>query len=155
VLAFGVDLLFNNAGTAAQTVDLDAHDLATWNAVVAVNLTGAFLCTREAFRDAAAGASNWAIINSSISAHTPRPRSVAYRHQARDHRPDESRPRWTADRDIAWPDRRRQRGRRAGRRVPPGPGRRQRATGAADGRGRRGQAVCYIASLPLDANVAA
>ena len=44
-----VDLLFNNAGTVARPVDLDEHDLAAWNAVVAVNLTGAFLCTREAF----------------------------------------------------------------------------------------------------------
>jgi len=74
-----VDLLFNNAGTTAPAVDLDAHDLATWNAVVAVNLTGAFLCTREAFRvmrrqDPQGGR---IINNGSISAHTPRPRSVA------------------------------------------------------------------------------
>jgi NAD(P)-dependent dehydrogenase (short-subunit alcohol dehydrogenase family) len=75
-----VDLLFNNAGTVAPPVDLDAHELATWNAVVAVNLTGAFLCTREAFgvmrrQDPQGGR---IINNGSISAHTPRPQSVAY-----------------------------------------------------------------------------
>ena len=75
-----VDLLFNNAGAVAPPVDLDAHDLAIWNAVVAVNLTGAFLCTREAFgvmrrQDPQGGR---IINNGSISAHTPRPRSVAY-----------------------------------------------------------------------------
>jgi NAD(P)-dependent dehydrogenase (short-subunit alcohol dehydrogenase family) len=75
-----VDLLFNNAGRSAPAVDLDAHDLATWNAVVAVNLTGAFLCTREAFgvmrRQQPQGGR--IINNGSISAHVPRPRSVAY-----------------------------------------------------------------------------
>src|SRR5690242_7236594 len=45
-----VDLLFNNAGTGAPAVELDELPLAAWNHVVAVNLTGAFLCTREAFR---------------------------------------------------------------------------------------------------------
>jgi NAD(P)-dependent dehydrogenase (short-subunit alcohol dehydrogenase family) len=75
-----VDLLFNNAGTSAPPVDLDTLDLATWNAVVAVNLTGAFLCTREAFgimrRQQPRGGR--IINNGSISAHAPRPRSVAY-----------------------------------------------------------------------------
>ena len=75
-----VDLLFNNAGRSAPPVDLDAHDLATWDAVVAVNLTGAFLCTREAFgimrrQDPQGGR---IINNGSISAHTPRPQSIAY-----------------------------------------------------------------------------
>jgi NAD(P)-dependent dehydrogenase (short-subunit alcohol dehydrogenase family) len=75
-----VDLLFNNAGRSARPVDLDAHDLVTWNSVVAVNLTGAFLCTREAFgimrrQDPRGGR---IINNGSISAHTPRPRSIAY-----------------------------------------------------------------------------
>ena len=45
-----VDLLFNNAGTGAPARELDTIPLAEWDAVVAVNLTGAFLCTREAFR---------------------------------------------------------------------------------------------------------
>jgi NAD(P)-dependent dehydrogenase (short-subunit alcohol dehydrogenase family) len=75
-----VDLLFNNAGRSARPVDLDAHDLATWNSVVAVNLTGAFLCTREAFgimrrQDPQGGR---IINNGSISAYTPRPRSIPY-----------------------------------------------------------------------------
>lgn len=75
-----VDLLFNNAGTGAPPVDLDAHDLETWNAVVAVNLTGAFLCTREAFRVMRHQKPQGGRIinNGSISAHSPRPRSIAY-----------------------------------------------------------------------------
>jgi NAD(P)-dependent dehydrogenase (short-subunit alcohol dehydrogenase family) len=75
-----VDLLFNNAGRSARPTDLDALDLAAWNAVVAVNLTGAFLCTREAFgvmrRQEPRGGR--IINNGSISAHAPRPRSAAY-----------------------------------------------------------------------------
>ena len=75
-----VDLLFNNAGIGAPAVDLDEHSLEKWNEVVAVNLTGVFLCTREAFRvmrnqDPQGGR---IINNGSISAHTPRPRSIAY-----------------------------------------------------------------------------
>jgi NAD(P)-dependent dehydrogenase (short-subunit alcohol dehydrogenase family) len=75
-----VDLLFNNAGTSAPAVEIDELSLADWNRVVAVNLTGAFLCTREAFRvmrgqDPRGGR---IINNGSISAHTPRPRSIAY-----------------------------------------------------------------------------
>ncbi len=75
-----VDLLFNNAGTGAPAVDLDEHTLEQWNEVVAVNLTGVFLCTREAFRvmrhqEPQGGR---IINNGSISAHTPRPRSTAY-----------------------------------------------------------------------------
>ncbi|MFI6070427.1 SDR family oxidoreductase [Actinoplanes sp. NPDC051343] len=75
-----VDLLFNNAGTSAPAVELDELPLDAWNQVVAVNLTGAFLCTREAFRvmrsqDPRGGR---IINNGSISAHTPRPRSIAY-----------------------------------------------------------------------------
>jgi NAD(P)-dependent dehydrogenase (short-subunit alcohol dehydrogenase family) len=75
-----VDLLFNNAGTSAPAVELDELSLAAWNQVVAVNLTGAFLCTREAFgvmrnQEPRGGR---IINNGSISAHTPRPRSIAY-----------------------------------------------------------------------------
>jgi NAD(P)-dependent dehydrogenase (short-subunit alcohol dehydrogenase family) len=75
-----VDLLFNNAGAGAPAVDIDALELDAWNQVVAVNLTGAFLCTREAFRvmrnqDPRGGR---IINNGSISAHSPRPRSIAY-----------------------------------------------------------------------------
>jgi NAD(P)-dependent dehydrogenase (short-subunit alcohol dehydrogenase family) len=75
-----VDLLFNNAGTGAPARDLDAVPLAEWDAVVAVNLTGAFLCTREAFRvmRQQRPCGGRIINNGSISAHAPRPRSVAY-----------------------------------------------------------------------------
>jgi NAD(P)-dependent dehydrogenase (short-subunit alcohol dehydrogenase family) len=75
-----VDLLFNNAGTFSPARELDTVPLAEWNAAVAVNLTGAFLCTREAFRVMRHQQPRGGRIinNGSISAHTPRPRSVAY-----------------------------------------------------------------------------
>jgi NAD(P)-dependent dehydrogenase (short-subunit alcohol dehydrogenase family) len=75
-----LDLLFNNAGIGAPAVDIDALDLETWNAIVAVNLTGAFLCTREAFRvmRSQRPMGGRIINNGSISAHAPRPRSIAY-----------------------------------------------------------------------------
>jgi NAD(P)-dependent dehydrogenase (short-subunit alcohol dehydrogenase family) len=75
-----VDLLFNNAGTGAPAREPDAIPLAEWNAVVAVNLTGAFLCTREAFRVMRHQRPRGGRIinNGSISAHSPRPRSAAY-----------------------------------------------------------------------------
>jgi NAD(P)-dependent dehydrogenase (short-subunit alcohol dehydrogenase family) len=75
-----VDLLFNNAGIAGPKDDLDQISLADWQATLAVNLTGAFLCTREAFgqmrRQVPRGGR--IINNGSISAHVPRPHSVAY-----------------------------------------------------------------------------
>ena len=75
-----VDLLFNNAGTFSPARELDTVPLAEWNAAVAVNLTGAFLCTREAFRVMRHQRPRGGRIinNGSISAHAPRPRSVAY-----------------------------------------------------------------------------
>jgi NAD(P)-dependent dehydrogenase (short-subunit alcohol dehydrogenase family) len=68
-----VDLLFNNAGIGAPSVDIDALDLESWNKVVAVNLTGAFLCTREAFRVMRRQQPQGGRIinNGSISAHAP------------------------------------------------------------------------------------
>jgi NAD(P)-dependent dehydrogenase (short-subunit alcohol dehydrogenase family) len=75
-----VDLLFNNAGRSAPAVDLDALSLAEWQAVVAVNLTGAFLCTRAAFRVMRAQRPQGGRIinNGSIAAQVPRPRTAAY-----------------------------------------------------------------------------
>ena len=75
-----VDVVFNNAGTFPPARDLDTIPLKEWNAVVAVNLTGAFLCTREAFRVMRGQQPRGGRIinNGSISAHAPRPRSVAY-----------------------------------------------------------------------------
>jgi NAD(P)-dependent dehydrogenase (short-subunit alcohol dehydrogenase family) len=75
-----LDLLFNNAGTGARPVPIDELSVAQWNRVVAVNLTGAFLCARGAFRlmraqDPRGGR---IINNGSISAHTPRPFSAPY-----------------------------------------------------------------------------
>lgn len=75
-----LDLLFNNAGTGAPARDIDQITVAEWQSVVAVNLTGVFLCTRAAFalmrrQDPHGGR---IINNGSISAHAPRPRSLAY-----------------------------------------------------------------------------
>jgi NAD(P)-dependent dehydrogenase (short-subunit alcohol dehydrogenase family) len=79
--AFGrLDLLFNNAGASAPAVPLEELALAQWRAVIDVNLTGAFLCTREAFRlmKAQDPKGGRIINNGSISAHVPRPRSAPY-----------------------------------------------------------------------------
>ena len=81
VARFGrVDLLFNNAGTGAPARDPDQIPLADWQAIVAVNLTGSFLCIREAFRvmKAQEPRGGRIINNGSISAHAPRPGSIAY-----------------------------------------------------------------------------
>jgi NAD(P)-dependent dehydrogenase (short-subunit alcohol dehydrogenase family) len=75
-----VDLLFNNAGIGAPPRDLDEVPLAEWDAVVAVNLTGAFLCAREAFRvmKQQEPRGGRIINNGSVSAQVPRPESIAY-----------------------------------------------------------------------------
>jgi NAD(P)-dependent dehydrogenase (short-subunit alcohol dehydrogenase family) len=75
-----LDVLFNNAGITAPPVPLEDLPVATWNSVVATNLTGAFLCTQEAFRimKSQAPRGGRIINNGSISAHAPRLRSVAY-----------------------------------------------------------------------------
>ncbi|MGZ6039089.1 MAG: SDR family oxidoreductase [Phenylobacterium sp.] len=75
-----LDLLFNNAGTGAPPVPLEDLSLDHWRRVVDTNLTGAFLCTQAAFRmmKDQSPQGGRIINNGSISAHTPRPRSVAY-----------------------------------------------------------------------------
>ena len=79
--AFGrLDLLFNNAGSGAPAVPIDELDVDAWTRVVGVNLTGAFLCTREAFRlmKRQVPRGGRIINNGSISAHAPRPNSAPY-----------------------------------------------------------------------------
>jgi NAD(P)-dependent dehydrogenase (short-subunit alcohol dehydrogenase family) len=75
-----LDLLFNNAGIGAPPVPLDELPVATWKAVVDTNLTGAFLCTREAMRlmKGQTPRGGRIINNGSISAHAPRPHSAPY-----------------------------------------------------------------------------
>ena len=79
--AFGrLDLLFNNAGTGAPAVLLEELTAEQWQTVVDVNLTGSFLCTREAFRimkdqEPQGGR---IINNGSVSAQVPRPNSAPY-----------------------------------------------------------------------------
>jgi len=79
--AFGrLDLLFNNAGTGAPAVPIEELTYAQWKAVVDANLTGAFLCTQQAFRlmKAQTPRGGRIINNGSISAHAPRPNSAPY-----------------------------------------------------------------------------
>ena len=81
VARFGrVDVLFNNAGTMAPAVPFDELPADAWDEVVAVNLRGAFLCARAAFRimKRQQPAGGRIINNGSISAHAPRPWSAAY-----------------------------------------------------------------------------
>lgn len=75
-----LDLLFNNAGTFTPAVPLEDLSVEQWKAAVDVNLTGAFLCTQQAFRlmKAQSPRGGRIINNGSISAHAPRPCTVAY-----------------------------------------------------------------------------
>lgn len=75
-----VDVLFNNAGISAPPVTIDELALSDWRAVVDVNLTGAFLCAQAAFRimKAQRPMGGRIINNGSISATTPRPFSAPY-----------------------------------------------------------------------------
>jgi NAD(P)-dependent dehydrogenase (short-subunit alcohol dehydrogenase family) len=75
-----LDLLFNNAGASAFSVPLEELPYAQWRAVLDTNLTGAFLCTQQAFRlmKSQQPRGGRIVNNGSISAHAPRPGSVAY-----------------------------------------------------------------------------
>ena len=79
--AFGrLDLLFNNAGTSTPNMPLEDLTVDQWRAVIDVNLTGAFLCTQQAFRvmKNQQPRGGRIINNGSISAHVPRPNSAPY-----------------------------------------------------------------------------
>jgi NAD(P)-dependent dehydrogenase (short-subunit alcohol dehydrogenase family) len=75
-----VDVLVNNAGVFGPAGDIDEVEVGDWRRTVDVNLTGAFLCAREAFRlmKQQQPRGGRIINNGSIAAHVPRPRSVAY-----------------------------------------------------------------------------
>lgn len=81
VETFGrVDLVFNNAGINVAAVPIEELSAADWRRVVDVNLTGAFLCTREAFRvmKDQQPRGGRIINNGSVSAYAPRPNSAPY-----------------------------------------------------------------------------
>ena len=75
-----LDLLFNNAGTSSKPASVEDVTLEQWRSVLDANLTGAFLCTREAVRmmKTQTPRGGRIINNGSIAAHVPRPHSVAY-----------------------------------------------------------------------------
>jgi len=75
-----LDVLFNNAGITTRGAPLEELTVAEWKSVVDVNLTGAFLCTQQAFllMKSQQPQGGRIINNGSISAHVPRPHSAPY-----------------------------------------------------------------------------
>src|SRR5690606_1417664 len=75
-----LDVLFNNAGVGGATALLEDIPFEAWKKILDTNLTGSFLCTQEAFNlmKNQSPMGGRIINNGSISAHTPRPNSVAY-----------------------------------------------------------------------------
>jgi len=81
VKTFGrVDLLFNNAGVNAPGIPLEELSIEQWRNVVDINLNGMFFCIQQAFRvmKDQSPKGGRIINNGSISAHAPRPNSIAY-----------------------------------------------------------------------------
>ena len=111
--AFGrLDVLFNNAGIGAPPLPLEDSTIEAWRQVVDVNLTGAFLCTREAFRlmkDQAPRGGRIINNGSHLGLCSPAQLGPLHGDQARDHRVDEiDRPRRPEIRHRLRPDRHRQ-----------------------------------------------
>ncbi|MFG1709707.1 SDR family oxidoreductase [Nonomuraea sp. M3C6] len=73
-----VDVLVNNAGIFGPSAPFDEIGHEQWSDVVQTNLTGAFLCAQEAFRQMKAQGGGRIINNGSLSAHSPRPHAAAY-----------------------------------------------------------------------------
>ena len=75
-----LDVLFNNAGRGGPPVEIDELSVEDWRAVVDINLNGVFFCTRAAFgmMKTQSPRGGRIINNGSISAHAPRPNSIAY-----------------------------------------------------------------------------
>jgi NAD(P)-dependent dehydrogenase (short-subunit alcohol dehydrogenase family) len=75
-----IDLLFNNAGISTRGVPFDELTYEQWSGVVAVNLTGSFLCAQHAFRmmKEQTPQGGRIINNGSVSAHVPRRHSTPY-----------------------------------------------------------------------------
>ena len=163
--AFGtfgrLDVLFNNAGVGAPPVLLEDLTYEQWKTVVDANLTGVFLCTQEAFKIMKAQTPDGRAHHQQrldLGAHAAAQLRALHRHQARDHRPHQGdRARRPQVRHRVRADRHRQRGHRDDRAHGEGRARRPNGTiavGADHGReGTWRDAVVYMASLPLDANV--
>src|SRR5690554_1130751 len=92
-----LDLLFNNAGTGAPAVPIEELPVEEWQKVVDANLTGAFLCSRQAFRlmKKQQPRGGRIINNGSISAHTPRPHTAPYTRSEERRVGKECRSRWS------------------------------------------------------------
>jgi NAD(P)-dependent dehydrogenase (short-subunit alcohol dehydrogenase family) len=75
-----LDVLFNNAGVGAPSINMEDLTFEQWKNVVDINLTGTFLCTQEAIKlmKDQTPRGGRIINNGSISAHAPRPNSAPY-----------------------------------------------------------------------------
>jgi len=75
-----LDVLFNNAGGGAPRIPMEELSVEDWKRCVDINLTGAFICTQHAIRimKAQSPQGGRIINNGSVSAHSPRPDTVAY-----------------------------------------------------------------------------
>ena len=160
--SFGrLDVLFNNAGIGAPPVPLEDLPFETWKKVVDTNLTGMFLCTQEAIKIMKDQTPRGGRIvnNGSISAHAPRPYSVAYtstKHAVTGLTKSASLDCRQYDIAVGQVD--------IGNAITPMTARMAEGEGVLQPNGTKmleprmdatavGDAVAYMASLPLDANV--